>query len=232
MRGQDLLGMVCTIHQIAVPLPWLFCPQQGRYHTTKADLLICMLTQLKTAFLRAGLAITQLPLTMDSAYVSPEHRERLHQLGGIDIIIAGKGNSVFTIDAQKWEASTWKNVLMLEEPTWGIDVPSWRVWGARPTCGSLMLCFVRKSTMRSYDVMHLSQGSLRGAEIWHMWQQHHAIEGFWKIMKSLFQIRFMHLQGDGRYTALLIKVFAYLFALHWQAQRVFSKLTITEMRRK
>src|SRR5256712_9924961 len=98
IRGQDLLGLVLTIHHIAFPLYLLFCPKQGRYHTTKADLLIFMLTQLKTAFLREGIDITQLPLTMDSAYVSQELRERLHQLGFIDIIIAGKGNYVFTID--------------------------------------------------------------------------------------------------------------------------------------
>ena len=108
IRGQDLLGMVCTIHHIAFPVHVLFCPKQGRYHTTKADLLICMLIQLKTAFLREGIDITQLPLTMDSAYVSQERRARLHQLGCIDIIIAGKSNYGFTIDGQQWEASTWK----------------------------------------------------------------------------------------------------------------------------
>jgi hypothetical protein len=111
IRGQDLLGIVLTIHHIAFPLHLLFCPKQGRYHTTKADLLIFMLIQLKTAFLREGIDITQLPLTMDSAYVSQALRERLHQLGFIDIIIAGKGNYVFTIDGQKWEASTWNSLL-------------------------------------------------------------------------------------------------------------------------
>jgi hypothetical protein len=232
IRGQDLLGIVFTIHHIALPLHVLFCPKQGRYHTTKADVLICMLTQLKTAFLREGIDITQLPLTMDSAYVSQELRARLHQLGCIDIIIAGKGNDVFTIDAQKGDASTWKKVLMLEEPTWGIDVPSCRIWGSRPTFGSLMLFFFRKSTTRSYYLMNFSQRSLRGAEIWHMWKQHYVIECFWKIMKSIFQIRSMHLQGDGLYTALLIKVFAYLLALRLQAQSIFSKLTITEIMRK
>jgi hypothetical protein len=232
IRGQDLLGIVFTIHHIALPLHLLFCPKQGRYHTTKADLLIFMLTQLKTAFLREGIDITQLPLTMDSAYVSQELRERLHQLGFIDIIIAGKGNYVFTIDAQKWDASTWKKVLMLEEPTWGIDVPSCRIWGSSPTFGSLILFFFRKSTTRSYYLMNFSQRSLRGAEIWHIWKQHHVIECFWKIMKSIFQIRSMQLQGDGLYTALLFKVFAYLLALRLQAQRVFSKLTITEIMRK
>jgi hypothetical protein len=223
---------VFTIHHIALPLHLLFCSKQGRYHTTKAELLIFMWTQLKTAFLHEGIAITQLPLTMDSAYVSQARRERLHRLGCIDIIIAGKGNYVFTIDAQKWDASTWKKVLMLEEPTWGIDVPSCRIWGYSPTFGSLLLFFFRKSTTRSYYVMHFSQRSLRGAEIWHIWKQHHVIECFWKIMKSIFQIRLLHLQGDGLYTALLIKVFAYLLALRLQAQRVFSTLTITEIMRK
>jgi len=232
IRGQDLLGIVFTIHHIAFPLHLLFCPKQGRYHTTKADLLIFMLIQLKTAFLREGIEITQLPLTMDSAYVSQALRARLHQLGFIDIIIAGKSNYVFTIDGQKWDASTWKKVMMLEEPTWGIDVPSCRIWGESPTFGLLILFFFRKSTTRSYYLMNFSQRSLRGAEIWHIWKQHHAIEGFWKIMKSIFQFRSMHLQGDGLYTALLIKVFAYLLALRLQAEGVFSKLTITEIMRK
>jgi DDE family transposase len=231
IRGQDLLGIVFTIEHIALPLHVLFCPKQGRYHTTKADLLIFMLIQLKTVFLREGIDITQLPLTMDSAYASQALRKRLHQRGFIDIIIAGKGNYVFTIDGQKWDASTWKKVLMLEEPTWGIDVPSCRIRGSSPTFGSLILFFFRKSTTRSYYVMNFSQRSLRGAEIWHIWKQHHVIECFWKTMKSIVQIRLMHLQGDGLYTALLIKVFAYLLALRLQAQRIFSKLTITEIMR-
>jgi hypothetical protein len=232
IRGQDVLGIVLTIQHIALPLHLLFCPKQGRYHTTKADVLIFMLTQLKTAFLREGIDISQLPLTMDSAYVSQELRQRLHQLGFLDIIIAGKGNYVFTIDTQKWDASTWKKVLMLEEPKWGIDVPSCRLWGSSPTFGSLILFFFRKSTTRSYYLMNFSQRSLRGAEIWHIWKQHHVIECFWKIMKSIFQLRSMHLQGDGLYTALLIKVFAYLLALRLQAQGVFSKLTLTEIMRQ
>jgi hypothetical protein len=95
-----------------------------------------------------------------------------------------------------------------------------------------MLCFFRKSTTRRYALLHFRQRSLRGAELWHMWQQPHVIEGFWKSMQSMFQSRFMHLQGDGLYTALRITVFAYLLALRWQAQRVFSTLTIPEIMRK
>jgi len=121
---------------------------------------------------------------------------------------------------------------MVEEPTWGIDVPSCRIRGSSPTFGLLILFFFRKSTTRSYDLMNFSQRALRGAEIWHIWKQHHVIECFWKIMKSIFQLRAMHLHGDGLYTGLLIKVIAYLLALRVQALGVFFKLTLTEIMRK
>jgi len=72
---------------------------------------------------------------------------------------------------------------------------------------------------------------MRGAAIWHIWKQQHLIECFWKILKSIFHIRSMHLQGDGLYTALLIKVCAYLLAIRLKAHRPFSKLTITQLMR-
>jgi hypothetical protein len=95
---------------------------------------------------------------------------------GEEPFIAGKGNYVFTIDNQKWDAATWKKVLMLDEPKWGIDVPSCRIRGLSPTFGSLILFFFRKHTTRSYYLMNFGQRSLRGAEIWHIWKQHHVIE--------------------------------------------------------
>ncbi len=232
IRGQDLLGIVLTIHQIALPLHLLFCPKQGRYHTTKANLLIFMFTQLKADFNREWIDITKFPLTLDSGFVSEELKQRLHKLGFTQIIIAGKGNYVFTMKDKKQKASAWKKDLNLQESKWGIDVPSCRIRGHSPTFGSLILFFFQKSTTRSYYLMNFSQASLRGAEIWHIWKQHHVIECFWKIMKSIFHIRSMQLQGDGLYTALLIKVLAYLLALRLQASGVFSKLTITEIMRK
>jgi len=58
------------------------------------------------------------------------------------------------------------------------------------------------------------------------------IECFWKMMKSLFQIRSRQLQGDGLYKALLIKVFPSVLALRIQGHSVFSQLTITQIMRK
>ena len=232
VRGQDLLGIVLTIYNIALPIHLLFCPKRGRYHTKKADLLIFMLSQLKTEFLREGVDITQFSLTLDSGYVSQELRVQLHQLGFSLIIIAGKGNYVFTIDHQKQDALTWKKELILQEAQWGIDVPACRIRGDSPTFGALILFFFRKTTTRSYYLMNFSQVSLRGAEIWHIWKQHHIVEGFWKIMKSIFHIASMHLPGDGIYTGLLIKVMTYLLTLRLQAQGVFFKLTMIQIMRK
>ena len=79
IRGQDFLGIVLTVNHIAVPLHLLFCPKQGRYNTNKADLLIFILTRLKAEFDREGIDITQIPLTMDSWFVSEPLRKRLHR---------------------------------------------------------------------------------------------------------------------------------------------------------
>jgi len=231
IRGQDLLGVVLTINQIALPLHLLFCPKQGRYNTNKADWFIFMLSRLKAEFIREGIDLTKLPLTMDSWFVSQPLRERLLRLGFTKIIIAGKSHYTFTIGKKKQTAPEWKKELLLDDPKWGIDVPSYRVWAQSPTFGSLILFFFRKSTTRSYYLMNFSQESMRGAEIWHIWQQHHLIECFWKSLKSIFHIRSMQLQGDGLYTSLLIKVLAYLLALRMKTQREFSKLTITQIMR-
>jgi hypothetical protein len=120
----------------------------------------------------------------------------------------------------------------LQDGNWGIEVPSCRVWGYSPTFGSVVLFFFRKTTTRLYYVMNFSESSLRGAEMWHVWKQHHVIEQFWKIMKSILHIRSMQLQGDGLYTALLTKVLSYLLALRLQAEGVVSKLTLTQIMRK
>jgi len=62
-QGQDWLGVVLTLHQVALPVHLLFCAKQGRGNTDKPSQLLPMLAPLKEAFGRHGIAITQLPLT-------------------------------------------------------------------------------------------------------------------------------------------------------------------------
>jgi hypothetical protein len=232
VQGQDLLGIVFTINQVALPVHLLFCLKQGHGNTDKPSLLITMLSQLKDEFLRYDIDITQSPLTLDSWFVSEPLRQQLYDLGSTNIIIAGKGNYTFTIQNRKQKASAWKKELTLNPPQWVIDVPSRRLYARNPTFGSVLLFFFQKSTTRSYYLMNFSQHAMRGAEIWHIWKQHHQIECFWKTLKSVFHIHDMHLHGDGLYMGLLIKVLAYLLALRLKVQREFSKCSITQIMRK
>ncbi len=90
IRGQDLLGVVLTINKIALPLHLLFCSKQGRYNTNKADVLIFMLSRLKAACDREGIDLTQVPMTMDSWFVSQPLRQRLHALGFTKSLLQAK----------------------------------------------------------------------------------------------------------------------------------------------
>lgn len=232
VNGQDLLGIVLTINGVVIPLHLLFCAKQGRANTNKPDLLITMFTRLKDAFAQEGIDLTAFPLTMDSWFVSQELREQLYKLGFRKIVLAGKGNYTFTIKKDKQPASAWKKILPLCPGQWGIDVPALRLFADSPTFGKVVLFFFQKSTTRTYYLIDFSRSFLRGAAIWHIWKQHHQIERFWKILKSLLHIHAMQLQEQGLYTALLVKVIAYLLALRWKAHKAFSKLTMTQLMRE
>jgi hypothetical protein len=108
VQGQDLLGIVVTINQVALPVHLLFCSKQGGASTDKPSQLIAMLAQLKDEFERYEIDITQIPLTLDSWFVSEPLRQQLYALGFDHIIIAGKGNYTFTINNRKQPASVWK----------------------------------------------------------------------------------------------------------------------------
>ncbi len=191
-----------------------------------------MLTRLKDAFDQEGIALTAIPITLDSWFVSDDLKTHLHELGFTKVILAGKGNYVLTIGETKQTASAWKKALHLSDPLWGIDVPACRVKAVSPTFGNVVVFFYQKSTTRNYYLLDFSQSPLRGAEIWHIWIQHCLIEWFWKLLKSVFKINAMRLRGVGLYTGLLIKLLAYLLILRLQKHRKFSAFSFTQLMRK
>lgn len=232
VNGNDLLGIVLTINGIAIPLNLLFCSKQGSKNTDKPSLLLSMLAVLKEEFELHDIDITKFPITLDSWFVSEELKQKLHELGFKNIIIAGKGNYTFEIDSTKQKASHWKKEIKLKTEQWGIDVPACRVKGNSPTFGDVILFFFKKSTTRTYYLMDFSEVSHRGAELWHIWKQHHLVEFFWKMLKSVFKIKSMQLQGDGLYMGLLIKVLSYLLVIRLKLLKPFSKLSIVQIMRK
>ena len=115
-----------------------------------------MLSRLKAAFEREGIDLTQIPIPMDSWFVSPPLRQRLHGLGFTKIIMAGKSNDPFPIDGKKQDASQWTKALVLHDPTWGIDVPACRVQGHSPTFGSITRFFFQKTHFRhAFEILAL-----------------------------------------------------------------------------
>ncbi len=232
VKGNDLLGVVLSVGGVALPVHLLFCSKQGRANTNKPDLLIKMLSELKDEFLRVGVDITELPLTMDSWFASDPLKLRLHALGFQRIVVAGKGNYVFEEDGKRRNASKWKKEDRYKEKQWGIDSPSYRMKAVSPTFGKLALLFYRKSTTRNYYLMDFSVKSLRGAEMWRIWKSHFIVECFWKILKSIFKVKSMRLRGDGLYAGLLIKVLSYLFVLRLKSDKSFFELSPTQIMRK
>lgn len=126
-------------------------------------------------------------------------RNKLSQLGSKKLIIAGKGNYVFDHKGEKHKASDWKKQLTLYPPEWGIDVPSNRINMRSPIFGAVTLFFFRKNSTRIYYLIDFRKKPQRGAEIWHAWKLHHAVEPFWKLLKSNFHLKSMQLQGYGVY---------------------------------
>jgi len=232
VNGNDLLGIVLTINKIAIPLHLLFCSKQGRGNTDKPTLLLSMLTLLKEEFNNEGIDITTVPITLDSWFVSIDLKKELQERSFKKIIIAGKGNYTFKISGKKQKAQEWKKELQLKTGEWGIDVPARRVKSWSPTFGDVILFFFEKSTTRSYYLMDFSETPHRGAEIWHIWKQHHLVEFFWKRRESVFKIKSMQLQGDGLYVGLLVKVLSYLLAIRLKGCRPFLKMSLGKIMRK
>jgi hypothetical protein len=232
LKGQDLLGIVLTINGTAFPLYLWFCSKQGSAHTDKPSLLLKMFSELKEAFEREGADLTQFPITMDSWFVSEELKQALYELGFTKIIIAGKGNYTFESAHKKQKASQWKKEVAYQKQQWGIDVPAIRLKMTSPTFGKVVLFFFQKNTTRNYYLMDFSLNPRRGAEIWHIWKQHHLIECFWKLLKSILQIKAMQLRDHGLYTALFIKILAFLILIKCKQIKAFSHSTMTQIMRK
>jgi hypothetical protein len=232
VRGNDLLGIVVSFNGLILPVHFMFCSKQGRANTSKPQLLVKMMGELKDLFAQEGLDITGVPLTMDSWFASEDLKQQLLALGFKNLLVAGKSPYVFTIDGQKHPAREWKFQLKLKEPQWGVEVPHLRAKAESPTFGKVVLFFFAKQTTRVFYLMDWSCVPGRSAEIWNIWEQHHRIEQFWRLLKSVFRIKSMQLRGDGLYTGLLIKVIAYLLVLRVQAQKVFKNLSVVQSLRK
>ena len=139
---------------------------------------------------------------------------------------------VFTLQGKKNQAKDWKSQLNLQDPQWGVDVPHFRAKAESPTFGKVVLFFFAKSTTRVFYLMDLSRKPGRSAEIWNIWQEHHRIEQFWRLLKSVFCLKTIQLRDDGLYAGLLIKVIAYMMVGRLLSPQAFKNLSVVQILRK
>ena len=229
--GNDLLGIVLTINDRIIPLHLLFVSKQGRANTSKPDLLVKMMKELKALFAEEGIDITQFPLTLDSWFASRQLVEKLAAAGFEKVIIAGKSVYTFNIKRNKRKAKEWKHELQLSYE-WGVDVPCCREIAYSPTFGKVTLFFFEKSKTRVYYLIDFSKKPGRCVEIWRTWQKHHSIEQFWRLLKSVLQLKSIQLRGDGLYAGLLIKVLTCILLLRLKSLKPFKKLSFLQIMRK
>ena len=230
--GNDLLGMVLTINGQIIPLHLLFVSKQGRANTNKPDLLLKMLKELKELFAEEGIDITRFPLTLDSWFASQDLIEKLAEAGFEQVIVAGKSNYSFKIGKEKRKAKEWKRKVKLSEGEWGVDVPCRRELAESPTFGDVVLFFFQKSTTKIFYLIDFSKKPGRCVEIWRAWKRHHAIEQFWRFLKSVLHLKSIQLRGDGLYAGLLIKILTAILLLRLKSTKTFRMLSFLQIMRK
>ncbi|MBI1882905.1 MAG: transposase [Chlamydiae bacterium] len=209
VNGQNIIAITIKIGSVILPVAVRLVGKQGRANTEKPQILKEMIAQIEAVFAPYGISLTDYPISFDSWYGSQPLREQLEAMGFDCIIVHAKSNYVFEIDGQNAKLSAHKKTIDLQDHQWGCDGPVNRKQAQSPTFGDVVLLFFSDGGQKRC-VMAFGR-RLRSAEIFRIWHQHHAIEQFWRNLKSIVGLKSMHLHGrTGAYAGLAVKVLAYL----------------------
>lgn len=209
VNGQNILAITVKIGEEILPLAVRLVSKQGRANTEKPQILVSLIEEIQAVFAVHGLCLTDYPISFDSWYGSQPLKEQLEALGFGTIVVHTKNNYVFSINGKKAKLSVHKKEMDFKTDQWGCNKPIARHVAESPTFGEvILLCFLDGAVKRSVMVFGRR---LRSSEILHIWHQHHAIEQFWRHLKSIVGLKSMRLQGrEGAYAGIAIKVLAYL----------------------
>ncbi len=209
LNGQNVLAVTIKIGDQIIPLGVRLVSKQGRANTQKPQILMDMMHQIQANVSKHDIDITSYPITFDSWYGSQPLREKLEAIGFSQILVHAKSNYVFTCGGQKAKLSVHKRTIELKQEQWGCLRACARVRAESPTFGQLVLLFFRDGGQ--LRCMMVFGRPLRAAEILSIWSQHHAIEQFWRSLKSTLRLSTMTLRGrHGAYAGLAVKVLSYL----------------------
>lgn len=212
VKGQDLVGIVLRIGGEIIPLRLIWVSKQGRGSTGKPAVVLQALEELKAEFARQGVDLTVLGVSFDSWWVNQQFSTELADLGFDKQVICGKGHLVLETEQSRQSLRAHRAQLK-PKPGWGHDLPAQRLRGHSPTFGEVVVIFFERPRTKAFALLCAGR-ALRACEALRLWSNHHAVETFWKRLKSWLGLGQMQLQGrEGAWAELALRGMAYVLAL-------------------
>ncbi len=221
VRGQDLVGIVLRIDSEIIPLRLVFVSKQGRGPTSKPEVVVNEMAQLKGYFAGHGIDLTQLGVSLDSWWVGQEMSSQLAALGFSKQVMAAKRSLILEKTEGRASLGEWKKVAELRSG-WGQPREAQRLHGASPRLGKIAVIMFDHPRSKTFAVICAAR-RLRSCEGLRIWTNHHAVETFWKRLKSWLGLGKMQSRGRrGAWMEVCLRVLAYFFA-----QDIFGRTAST-----
>ncbi len=210
VSGQDLIGIVVRIDAEIIPLSLVWVSKQGRGATTKPAVLLQEVERLKTYFAEEGIDLTSLGVSLDSWWLGHDTSSKLAEMGFTKQVIAAKKSQVIATGQESHNLGEWKTEVEYKEG-WAQPRAASRLSGDNPTLGKVIVVMFHHPRSKTFAVICPAR-ALRKCEALRIWANHHAVETFWKRMKSWLGLGRMQLRGRaGAWAELTLRVLAYFF---------------------
>ena len=232
VRGQDLVGIVLKIEGEIIPLRLVWVTKQGRGATSKPEVLGREMAKLVAYFAEEKIDLTNVGVSLDSWWVGEELSKQLAELGFKKQVFAAKSNHVLKVGKEEKKLREWQKEAQVKEG-WGQPRDGGRMAGENPTFGKVAVIFFYHPRSKTFGVLCPEQ-QLRCCEALRIWENHPAVETFWKRMKSWVGLGKQQWRGSaGAWGELCLRVLAYFFgaSLFSEGRETRARLTIW-LRRK
>ena len=209
VQGQDLVGIVLRMGSEIIPLRLVWVSKQGRGPTSKPELLLREMKRLKAYFAEGEIDLTALGVSFDSWWVGAELSEELAELGFEKQVFAAKSSHLLRVGRAQQSLGEWQAEVEMARG-WAQPRAACRLKGENPRLGEMAVIFFCHPRSKTFAVLCPAR-PLRCCEALRVWENHPAVETFWKRLKSWLGLGKQ--QGRGRAAAwgeLCLRVLAYL----------------------
>ena len=191
-----------------IPLSLVWVSKTGRGPTSKPEVLLRELEQLKAYVAEQGSDLTALGVSLHSWWLSQDVSAKLSALGFDQQVIAAKRSTVLedkegcvSLGARKQQAGL--------QDGWGRPREAQRLRGKNPTRGKVVAIMFHHPRSKMFVVI-CAERPLRSCEGLRIWSNHAAVETFWKRLKRWLGLGQMQRRGRrGAWGELCLRVLGY-----------------------